>query len=118
MFVRSSCIILMGRIGFGERWIKWIIGCMEFAFVFVLVKGSPNMEFSPHRGLKQCDPIASIVAEGLSELMRQALHSRIFSSYKVGKHQVEVSLLQFADDTLFFAEANPHNVLVIKSMLR
>lgn len=50
MFVRSSCIILMGRIGFGERWIKWIIGCMEFAFVFVLVKGSPTMEFSPHRG--------------------------------------------------------------------
>lgn len=52
------------------------------------------------------DPLASflflIVAERLSGLMRQAQYMNLFYGYKVGDEEVELALLQFVDDTLFF----------------
>ncbi|XP_057443877.1 uncharacterized protein LOC130736036 [Lotus japonicus] len=38
--------------------------------------------------------------------------------YKVGSEEVEVSLLQFVDGTLFFEEVSSHDILVVKSILR
>ena len=62
------------------------------------------------KGLRQGDPIAPLlfllVAEGLAGLMRQALLAGDFSGYRLGAaREVEVSLLQFADDTIFIGEA-------------
>jgi len=45
-----------------------------------------------------------VVAEGLAGLVRQALRANLLSGVKVGNEEVEVSFLQFADDTLFFCE--------------
>ena len=42
----------------------------------------------------------------------------IFKGFSVGKNKVEVSLLQYADDTIFFGEASMENVRAIKAMLR
>jgi len=36
----------------------------------------------------------------------------------VGKQQVEVSLLQFVDGTLFFVEASMQNIMFIKAIMR
>ena len=59
-----------------------------------------------------------IVAKGLSDLIRKALLYGRFSGYKVGKQQVEVSLLQFVDGTLFFVEASMQNIMFIKAIMR
>lgn len=68
------------------------------------------------------DPLAPflflIVAEGLSGMMRQARRLNLYKGFKVGREGVEVSLLQFADDTLFICEPSTQNVLAMKSMLR
>lgn len=50
--------------------------------------------------------------------MRQACRSNLFQGYLVGKEEVGVSLLQFVDDTLFFARDSIHNVMCLKSILR
>nr|KYP37647.1 Putative ribonuclease H protein At1g65750 family [Cajanus cajan] len=81
-----------------------------------------TIEFQSQRGLRQGDPLVPflfvIVAEGLTSLMREATQKGMFKGYKVGKERVDVSLLQFADDTIFFGEATLNNVITVKSILR
>ncbi|KHN25835.1 hypothetical protein glysoja_044295, partial [Glycine soja] len=38
---------MMRRMGFHERWISWIKGCITSASVSILVSGSPTSEFKP-----------------------------------------------------------------------
>ena len=87
-----------------------------------MVNGSPSAEFSPQRGLKQGDPLAAvlfnIVAEGLNGLMREAVEKNLFRGFLVGRNNVEISILQYADDTIFFGEASMENVKAIKVILR
>jgi len=113
---------MLGRLGFKVKWINWIKACLESVSVSVLVNGSPTEEFKPKRGLRQGDPLVPflfiIVAEGLSGLMREAKSASMFKGVEVGSQRVQVDLLQFADDTLFFCNPSYHNVLVIKAILR
>lgn len=84
-----SC--MMKRLGFCHKWISWIEGCFKSATVSALVNGSPTNEFTPQRGLRQGDPLApllfNIAAEGLTDLMREALNKNLFTSFLVGKKQ-------------------------------
>jgi len=59
-----------------------------------------------------------IVAEGLSRLLREAKRASVFSGVEVGFERVNVDLLQFADDTLFFCNPSYHNVLSVKAILK
>jgi len=113
---------MLDRLGFNPIWIKWIKACLESASVSVLVNGSPTKEFKPKRGLRQGDPLAPflflIVVEGLTGMLRNARSASLFKGDEMGSQRVQVDLLQYADDTLFFCSPTYHNVLVIKAMLR
>ena len=115
-------IYMMRRLGFCPKWIQWMVGCLRSASISVLVNGSPSSEFIPQRGLRQGDPLApllfNIVAEALNGLMREAVQKNIFRGFLVGTNNVEVSILQYADDTIFFGEASMENVKAIKDILR
>ncbi|XP_068474709.1 secreted RxLR effector protein 78-like [Phaseolus vulgaris] len=113
---------MLQRMGFHNRWILWIRGCMESASVSVLVNGSPTEEFIPSRGLRQGDPLAPflflVVAEGLTGLVREAVKANLLTGLKIGRKGTLMSLLQFADDTLFFCEDSFINVVTLKAILR
>ena len=49
--------------------------------------------------------------------MRVATKKKLLEGIKVGEKNIEVNMLQFADDTLFLSEAKTQN-MVIKSILR
>ncbi|XP_057432161.1 uncharacterized protein LOC130724912 [Lotus japonicus] len=73
------------------------------------------------RGLRQGDMLAPflflIVSEGLNGLFMNAVKLGEFSGYKVGTSgSCEISLLQFADDTIFMGEASFQNVVVMKGI--
>ena len=57
------------------------------------------------------------MAKGLIGVVRQAVDNDMLRSVEVGTKKVKVSMLHFADDTIFFCKDNTHNVMVIKSML-
>ncbi|KAH1238523.1 hypothetical protein GmHk_08G023172 [Glycine max] len=59
-----------------------------------------------------------MVAEALSGMMSQAIEKGLFKGFLYGKNKLEISLLQYADDTIFFGEASMENVRAIKAMLR
>jgi len=79
---------MMGRLGFNERWIKWIRACLESATLSILVNGSPTDEFKPKRGLRQGDPLTPflflIVAEGMTGLVREASRKKLLEGIEVG----------------------------------
>ena len=91
-------LYMLGRMGFYEKWVMWIDGCLKFSFVSVLVNGCPIDESSPQRGIRQGDPLApflfNIVAKGLTGLMREAQKKNLFKGFLVGRDKVEISILQ------------------------
>ena len=113
---------MLWRLGFCDLWIRWIKGCLESASISVLVNGSPSREFFPRKGLRQGDPLAPflflIVAEGLAGVVRTAEEKKLIDSLEVGKSKVKVNMLQYADDPLFFCEANTKSVFNIKAILQ
>jgi hypothetical protein len=88
----------------------------------VLVNGSPTVEVNIKRGLKQGDPHAPLlfllVAEGLGGLMREAVGLSRFQPFLVGREEMPVSLLQYADDTLCIGAATVENLWTLKAVLR
>ena len=113
---------MIRRLGFVNKWINWISTCLKSATVSVLVNGSPTKEFKPKRGLRQGDPLAPflflIVAEGLVRLVREVTRIGVLEGINVGEKEVDVTLLRFADDTLFVCQPNYQSILVIKAILR
>ena len=113
---------MLQRLGFHSRWIMWMKGCLASASVSVLVNGSPTEEFHPSRGLRQGDPLAPflflVVAEGLAGLVRQVTKANLYEGLNIGRSEVGLSMLQFADDTLFLCQDAFSNVFTLKAILR
>jgi len=60
--------------------------------------------------LRQGDPLASflflIVAEGLAGAVREASKRGFLDGLKIRNNEVEVSMFQFTDDTIFICKDN------------
>lgn len=114
---------MMRRMHFCRKWIQWIMSCLKSSSVSVLVNGSPCEEFMMTKGLRQGDPLAPflflIVAEGLNSLFSKAVSMGRFKGFSFGGDpDINISILQFADDTVFVGEATIQNVQTIKCILR
>nr|GEY03038.1 putative RNA-directed DNA polymerase, eukaryota, reverse transcriptase zinc-binding domain protein [Tanacetum cinerariifolium] len=92
----------------------WISSCLSSASVSVLINGSPSKEFKMERGLRQGDPLSPslllIVAEALQVMIIEACNKGIFKGLSLGDDGSNISLLQFANDALFFSEWSKSNV--------
>jgi hypothetical protein len=112
---------MLRRVGFGDRWRAWMKMCICNGKLSVLVNGSLTEQVNIKRGLKQGDPLAPfsflLVAEGLNALTQRAVSLGYFKSFEVSS-DVSISLLQFADDTLFIGEARVENLWAMKAILR
>jgi hypothetical protein len=110
---------MLRRVGFGDKWRAWMKACVCCGKLSVLVNGCPTEEVNISRGLKQGDLLAPflflLVSEGLSALTQKAVSLSFFNGFKVSP-DVSVSLLQYADDTLFIGEARVENLLAMKAI--
>ncbi|GJZ61349.1 putative RNA-directed DNA polymerase, eukaryota, reverse transcriptase zinc-binding domain protein [Tanacetum coccineum] len=73
---------VMRQMGFEAKWRNWISPCLSSATISVMINGSPSKEFKMERGLRQ----------------------GLFKEVSLAESGVNVSLLQYADDALFFGE--------------
>lgn len=96
---------VLGKKGFGLRWRRWIMGCLSSANFSILINGRPRGKFMASRGLRQGDPLSpflfTIVVDVLSRLMEKAQEFELIKGLVVGRESIEISHLQFADDTIF-----------------
>ena len=81
--------------------------------------GAPT---KPKRGLGPGDPLAPflflIVTKGLAVLVREATRIGVLEGVRLDQKGMEVSLLQFAYDTLFVCKPKYQSILAIKVILR
>ena len=103
--------LVMGKLGFGRKWIKWIMNCVSTASMSILLNGSLLQPFKMEKGLRQGDPLSPylfiLVSEALVHILKKAHHMNLIQAVEVGKAKVSLKHLQFADDTLIFAPKNP-----------
>ncbi|XP_028107652.1 uncharacterized protein LOC114306580 [Camellia sinensis] len=90
--------------------------------VSILVNSTPTEEFQPQKGLRQGDRLSPflfiVAAEDLNLLLERAIEKGLTKSASGGSDQLDISHLQFADDTIIFCEGGMEEVLNIKRVLR
>ena len=107
--------VVMSHMNFPTLWRKWISECVGTATASVLVNGSPTKEFPIHRDLRQRDPISPfmflLAAEEFDILMNALVDANLYRGYSVGRQgEMQLSHLQFANDTLIIGEKSWSNV--------
>ncbi|GKD72848.1 transposon TX1 uncharacterized, partial [Tanacetum coccineum] len=110
------------KMGFGNKWCKWVDSCLRSSSMSILVNGSLSEEFGLERGVRQGDPLSPflfiLATEGLNAIVNEAVQKGIFRGVTVGKNNVLVSHLQYADDTIFFGEWNKENAKALMCILK
>ncbi|RVX21198.1 LINE-1 reverse transcriptase-like [Vitis vinifera] len=115
---------VMDKMGFGDRWMKWIWWCISTARFSILVNGVPAGYFPNSRGLRQGDPLSPYLfvlgMEVLSALLRRAVDGGFISGCRLrgrGGMEMNVSHLLFADDTIIFCEARQDHLTYLSWIL-
>lgn len=112
---------ILKRMKSGSKWISQIRVCINNNLVWVIIKGSPSKEFVDERGLRQGDPLLSLIfiiaAEGIVWLMRNALTSSCFFSFSF-EENLDFDLTQYVDDTIIMGKVQWDNLWSIKMVLR
>nr|XP_016438289.1 PREDICTED: uncharacterized protein LOC107764248 [Nicotiana tabacum] len=107
--------------GFAERWISWIKFCISTVKFSILINGSPVGFFSSQRGLRHGDPISPflfiLIMEGLNNFFRTAKANNMIRGFRVNFREsdhLEITHLQYADDTLVFCDASRDQMLLLR----
>ena len=50
--------MVMEKIGFGRKWIRWIMNCVTSTSLSILLNGSPLKPLKMEKGLRQGDPLS------------------------------------------------------------
>ncbi|XP_058726636.1 uncharacterized protein LOC131597999 [Vicia villosa] len=112
---------MLNQFGFGKRWVSSMECCIFNSHFSILINGSTTKDFKVERGLRQGDPISPflfvLVTEALSRLMKRAVSLGQYRSFNVYE-ELDVNLVQFADDTILVAEGVSDNIWWMKSILR
>ncbi|XP_058733104.1 uncharacterized protein LOC131604696 [Vicia villosa] len=114
-------ISLFQKFGFSVNWCKWMESCVFNSSMSILVNGNPTKDFWVERGPRLGDPLSpflfTLVAEGLAILVQKDAHSGRFKGYKL-KENLEVRILQFADDTMLVGNGCWGNLRSIKTIIK
>ena len=96
-------------------------GCLSSVSYAILVNGYAKGWVKASRGLRQGDPLSpflfTIVADVLSRMLLKAEERNLLEGFRVGRNRCRVSHLQFADDTIFFANSSEEELQTLKSLL-
>ncbi|GKV41205.1 hypothetical protein SLEP1_g48771 [Rubroshorea leprosula] len=113
---------MMQRLGFGTKWLGWIMECLATARVSILVNGSPTKEFAMGKGLRQGDPLSPflflMISEGLAGLVKKVEQEGLLHGVEIGQQKMSISLLQFVNNTVIVGKAESENINMVKTILR
>ncbi|GJU32048.1 putative RNA-directed DNA polymerase, eukaryota, reverse transcriptase zinc-binding domain protein [Tanacetum coccineum] len=96
------------HMGFANKWRSWIRSCLFSARTSIMVNGSPTLEFSPGRGLRQGDPLSPflfiLVMEGLNLAFQETTQMHLIKGVSLRHTDLNVSHFFFADDVVILTE--------------
>ncbi|MDV3193947.1 MAG: reverse transcriptase domain-containing protein [Sweet potato little leaf phytoplasma] len=92
--------------GFGNRWRRWIKGCLQNTNFSIMINRKPRGKIVASRGFGQGDPLSSflftILGDALSRTIHFCMERRILKGFQIWRNMEEIALLQYADDTIIF----------------
>ncbi|KAK9154956.1 hypothetical protein Sjap_002436 [Stephania japonica] len=107
--------------GFGERWRKWIKGCVSSANYSVMINGRPRGKFRGERGLRQGDPLSPflfiLVADVMGRMIDKAKLSGVVEGFRIGRDVTHITHLFYADDSLMFIKDSHRAVFNLMSIV-
>ena len=120
----DALFYLLERMGFGDRWRRWLRTCVSTVCFSVLVNGSPAGFFGSSRGLKQGNPLSPLlfllIMKVLSRILKKTEEGGFIQCFHVGpinSTSIRVSHLLFANDTILFSDASREQILSIRLVL-
>lgn len=112
---------MMEKMGFCDRWVRWIMLCVSSVSYSVLVNDDSVGPIVPGRGLREGDPLSPylflICAQGLTCLIKRAEGRGDIHGIQICQGAPSVSHLLFADDSFLFFRASERECNVMKSIL-
>ena len=121
--VNWDCLFfILDRMGFGQKWIRWMKACVSTVRYSVIVNGSPTGFFDSTRGLRQGDPLSPllflVIMEVLSRMLGRTGERGFIRGFQASRTDgLCVSHLLYADDTIIFCDANPEQLLYNRMVL-
>jgi hypothetical protein len=121
--VNWDCLFfILDRMGFGQKWVRWMKACVSTVRYSVIVNGSPTGFFDSTRGLRQGDPLSPrlflVIMEVLSRMLRRTEEGGFIWGFQAGRtDRLCVTHLLYADDTIIFCDANSEQLLYIRMVL-
>ncbi|GJV58049.1 retrovirus-related pol polyprotein from transposon TNT 1-94 [Tanacetum coccineum] len=98
------------------------MSCLSSASISVLVNGSSSKEFKVERGLRQGNPLSPflfhMVVEPLQISILEACNKGLYKGVYLSNNSANISLLQYADDALFFGDWSRLNVIHLIHILK
>ncbi|XP_072081167.1 uncharacterized protein [Arachis hypogaea] len=108
--------------GFGSRWRSWVMECVTTASMSFLINDSPSKPFKMGKGLRQGDLLSPflfvLVVDVLHRMVGETIRNMRIFSLMVGRDRVELSHLQFIDDTILFCPSEDETMKNYKRLLR
>ncbi|KAH1106956.1 hypothetical protein J1N35_010724 [Gossypium stocksii] len=112
---------MMKMLGFCNRWIELIMRCARSMSYLVVNNGIQEAEFKPTRGIKQRDPLSPylfiICAEGFLRLLNKSKREKRIAGARVGKGELVITHLFFADDNILFRKATMNGARSMKVVI-
>ncbi|GJX39773.1 RNA-directed DNA polymerase, eukaryota [Tanacetum coccineum] len=106
---------------FGQKWCKWITGCLETATGSVIVNGSPTPEFQFHKCLKQGCPISLflfiMIMETLHLSFKRVINAGLYRGLKIN-YQKSKLMGVGVDSTEIEREANSIGCSIFSTAFR
>ena len=120
----KTLFYLMERMGFREKWGRWMKACITTVCFLVLINGFPAGFFGSSRGLCQGDLLSPLlfflVMEVLSRLLRRTEEGDFLRGFQASPNArggLHISHLLFTDDTILFCDASREQLLHIRMVL-
>jgi hypothetical protein len=107
--------------GFSPKWCNWIDQIVKGGSVAVKVHDDIGHYFQTKKGLRQDDPLSpllfNVVADMLAILIERAKNNGDFNGVVPHLVDGDLSILQYADDTILFMEHNLNDAKNLKLVL-
>lgn len=113
---------ILKQLGFGERWLKWIVFALKLSSFSSGKWRTCRFSFPSEMSLRQGDPLSPflfiITMEGFNNMMRLTIQKRWLKGFNLNNMAgLEICHLLYANDIVIFCEDKTEQISFIRVLL-